>query len=67
MPHCDGFNPLAARSINIELEGFLICLKFLTQLEATKGSMLQWHFYVEGEVDAEYTDGGHRRNAGEMP
>jgi hypothetical protein len=61
--YLDGFDTLAARPIDGKIGGFLV---FILDLQAAKGLMSPWYFYVEVEVNAKYAKGGYRRYSGEM-
>ncbi len=58
--HLYSFNTLSTRPINGEGNNLLI----FPLLQAAKGLILGKHFFVEGELDTEYTKAGCRRNPG---
>jgi hypothetical protein len=63
MPHFDGFNTLAARSVDGKVGRLLV---FFVDLYTAKGSMLPWYLYIKRKVDAKYPNRRHGQNAGEV-
>jgi hypothetical protein len=56
MAHVYSFNALSAGPVDGEVNDLLILLV----LQPTEGSMLHWHFFVESEADAEYSNANCR-------
>jgi hypothetical protein len=56
MAHVYSFNALSAGSVDGEVNDLLILLV----LQPAEGSMLHWHFFVESEADAEYSNANCR-------
>jgi hypothetical protein len=52
MAHVYSFNTLSTRSVDGEVNDLLILLVH----QPAERSILAWHFFVEREADAEYTN-----------